>query len=352
MYMRRCIELAQKGAGFTSPNPMVGALLVHDGRIIGEGWHREYGKAHAEVDCLNSVMEQDRHLVPECTMYVTLEPCAHHGKTPPCATRLVQERVKRVVVAGKDPFARVNGQGMAILQAAGVDTETGLLEQEAAWLNRRFFTFHTDRRPYIILKWAQSTDGYMAPADRSRQQLTNEASALLVHKWRTEEAAIMVGTTTAINDDPQLTARKWPGRQPMRVVLDRELKIPRFHHVHNSLAPTLVINGICDERRESMELLKLPFDSQLLPAILSALHERGILSVIVEGGANLLQQFIEAGLWDEARIFTAELTMGQGLAAPLLKNGEMIMQQTLETDQLHVFLRRGSAYPYVQGMPL
>jgi diaminohydroxyphosphoribosylaminopyrimidine deaminase/5-amino-6-(5-phosphoribosylamino)uracil reductase len=352
LFMKRCFELAQRGKGYTSPNPMVGAVLVHNGRILAEGWHHNYGQDHAEVDCLYKVTYADKHLIPESTMYVSLEPCAHHGKTPPCAQRLVQEGIKTVVIANNDPFDQVNGKGVVILTAAGIEVETGLLENEGLWVNRRFFCFHKQQRPYIILKWAQTQDGYTAPADKTRFQITNNHSQQLVHKWRTEESAIIVGTTTALNDNPQLTARLWEGKQPLRIVLDRKLAIPPGNAIYNNNAPTWIINELKDETTGNIQFVKATFDGSLLDTILEKLYHQKTLSLTVEGGTQLLNSFISLGLWDEARIFTGNKLLKYGIAAPLLQHSVKALSTHIGDDSLKVFVNDTSPYQYVQGMEL
>ena len=351
-YMRRCFELSQRAKGHTSPNPMVGAVLVHDGRIIGEGWHEQYGKAHAEVNCLESVLPADKALIPDSTMYVSLEPCAHYGKTPPCALRLVQERVKEVIIANTDPFEKVSGNGISILKEAGAIVQTGLLENEGLWLNRRFFCFHRQRRPYIILKWAQSAEGFIAPADRSRMQLSNHFSSMLTHRWRTEEAAILVGYNTALNDNPQLTARQWPGPQPLRIVIDRQCRLPHTLHLFNQEVPTWIINSEKDKTEGNLHYIRLPFDHTLLPALLERLHAASKLSLIVEGGAALLESFVREGLWDEARIFKTPVSIKTGIHAPILTESHLNTEITLACDRLQVYTRTSGQYPYVPGMEL
>lgn len=352
LYIQRCLQLAQYGKGYTTPNPMVGAVLVHNGRIIGEGWHKVYGQAHAEVNCLESVAAADKHLVPESTMYVSLEPCAHTGKTPPCANRLVAEQVKKVVICNVDPFAQVSGRGIQILKDAGIAVETGVLEQEGLWVNRRFFCFHTQQRPYIILKWAQTTDGFIAPADRSRLAITNSHTQQLVHKWRTEEAAILVGSTTATNDNPQLTSRLWAGRQPLRVVLAGKHKLPADSNLLSNEAPTLIFNEEKDEVAGNVQYVRIPRGGNQLKDVLSILHQQKILSVIVEGGPATLNRFIAEGLWDEARILTGAKQLGQGIEAPRLPNSNPAFAANIDTDQLQLFVNRNSAYQYPAGMPL
>jgi len=351
-HIKRCFELAQRAKGNTAPNPLVGAVLVCNEQIIGEGWHQHYGSAHAEVNCLASVKEADKHLICESTMYVNLEPCAHYGMTPPCANRLVQEKVKKVVIANTDPFEKVNGNGIQILNAAGIEVETGVLEKEGLWLNRRFFCFHEQKRPYIILKWAQTKEGYFAPADRGRFWITNKHSQQMVHKWRTEEGAILVGTNTAINDNPHLTARLWTGKQPLRIAIDRKLKIPTTHNLFNSEAATWIINEEKELLDGNVHFMKCGFNDTLLKEVLNQLYNARILSLIVEGGAALLQSFIQQGLWDEARVFTGSNTLVGGILAPTLDNAMPAFQTQIDNDMLNVYVNKGSGYPYMPGMEL
>lgn len=349
IYMKRCLELAEQGKGYAAPNPMVGAVLVYNGRIIGEGWHKEYGKAHAEVNCLDSVAEADRHLVPDSTMYVSLEPCAHYGKTPPCALRLVQEKVKEVIICNVDPFEQVSGRGIEILKEHGIKTQTGILEAEGNWLNRRFFSFHKHKRPYIILKWAQTQNGFFAPADKSRAQLSNVHSMNLVHKWRTEEAAIMVGHQTALMDNPRLTSRTYPGKQPLRIVLDKKLVLPHSLNVFNEEADTWIINEKKEEVKDNTRFVKLGFDELLLTRLMEELYKANKTSLIVEGGAVLLQSFIDAGIWDEARVFDTDAMLDEGVLAPQLTHANTAFSTQLEEDTLHVYINNKSLYPYVKG---
>ena len=350
--MKRALELATRSVGNATPNPMVGAVLVHEGRIIGEGWHKEYGLSHAEVDCLENVAESDRHLIPESCMYVNLEPCAHHGKTPPCALRLVDEKVKEVFVGNADPFEEVDGKGLEILKSHHVHTELGVLEKEGLWLNRRFFCFHQNKRPYIILKWAQTAEGYFAPLDRSRYQITSTDSRQLLHKWRTEESAILIGYQTALNDNPELTARMYKGRQPLRLVFDRTLQLSQTHNVFNDAAPTWIINDRMDKEEGNVTFVQIRFNENPLLQILEKLHAANILSLIVEGGAKLLESFILEGLWDEARVFTGQASMPEGVHAPLLTDFKKAFESELGGDTLNVYVNRGSRYKYIQGMEL
>lgn len=352
LFMKRCLELAQRGYAHAAPNPMVGAVLVHKGRIIGEGWHERWGEAHAEVNCISSVRAEDRPLISESTMYVSLEPCAHFGRTPPCAALLVREQVKEVIIANIDPFEKVDGNGISILERAGIATKTGLLQEAGRWLNRRFFCFHQQQRPYIILKWAESEEGNMAPADRSRFQLSNHFSSGMVHQWRSAESAIMVGFNTALHDNPQLTARQWEGPQPLRIVTDKSLKLPLTHHLFNNEADTWVLNELEERQDGNVSFVKLSFDAQLLPAILQRLHLHKKLSLIVEGGPALLRSFIQQGLWDEARIFRTNTSLPDGIAAPALANGGLQYESPVGTDRLQLWTRINTSYPYVAGMPL
>jgi len=346
--MRRAIGLAHRGAGRVAPNPMVGAVLVHEGRVIGEGWHALYGDVHAEVACLESVLVAERHLVRESTMYVTLEPCAHQGRQPPCAHRLVQEGIPRVVIACEDPFPQVSGRGTAILREAGITVEVGCCREEAQWMCRRFLHAQKTGRPYIILKWAQSIDGYIAPADGSRRQLSNHYSQTLVHRWRTEESAIMVASNTAMADNPQLTARLWKGNQPLRIVLDKKLRIPTTHQLLDDSTATWVVNDRQD-RDGITRHLRLPFNEELLPALMKELIAAQKTSLLVEGGAQLLNSFIAAGLWDEARIFTAEVALQDGIPAPLLTGSERILETAVGSNILQVFQPLDSRFRYVSG---
>jgi len=330
IFMRRCIELAKCGFGTASPNPMVGAVIVCDGKIIGEGWHRKCGEAHAEVNAVNSVA--DKSLLKKSTIYVSLEPCAHVGRTPACADMLIREGIPNIVVGSIDPFEKVAGKGVEKLKNAGRNVKIGVLRDECDWLNRRFFTFHTKRRPYVILKWAQTADGFIDNIRNDRQtpplKITDRHFSTLVHKWRTEEDAILVGTRTALLDNPQLTARLWSGRNPVRVCIDREMEIPTSSKIFDNQAKTIVItssslNNIEPTLRlrsgSGSNILFCPanFNDSLVPQILDILYRNEIQSVIVEGGAQTLNSFISLGLWDEARVFTnSSLTIGNGIKAP------------------------------------
>lgn len=319
--MRRCIELAQNGLCNTAPNPMVGAVIVCDGRIIGEGYHVRCGQAHAEVNAVRSVA--DPSLLKRSTIYVSLEPCAHYGKTPPCADMLVEKGIPRIVIGCQDPFARVAGRGIQKLRDAGRDVTVGVLEAECRHLIRRFITFHTRRRPYITLKWAQSADGYidLHRTDGRPVVLSNPLTAMLVHKMRAEHSAILVGTRTALLDDPSLTVRHWYGPAPVRVVLDRNLSLPRSLHLFDGSVPTLVVGTRQGDPMPGVECLTADYSRDLLPQLLSALYERNLQSLLVEGGSRLLQSFIDDGLWDEISVEESPLRLGSGVTAPHLPDG-------------------------------
>lgn len=318
--MHRCLQLALMGRHGAAPNPLVGSVLVHQDRIIGEGWHSKYGEAHAEVNCLSSVKPEDRHLVEKSTLYVSLEPCAHFGKTPPCANLIKEHHIPRVVVGCRDPFAQVNGKGIEILREAGVEVTVGVLEQECRELNKRFFLFHTEHRPYVVLKWAQTADGKIANEDYSRVFISNAQTNRLVHQWRSEEMSILAGTNTALFDDPELTTRLWPGPQPVRLVVDRNLRLPTSLKLFNGAVKTIVFNLHRHGEKGNLHWYQITGDVSLVHQVLNALYQLKIQSVLVEGGALLLQSFIDEGLWDEARIITNEnLVLGPGLPAPVLK---------------------------------
>lgn len=306
-YMRRCIQLAQCGEAGAPPNPMVGAVVVCDGQIIGEGYHQHCGGPHAEVNAIARV--KDKQLLSRSTIYVSLEPCAHFGKTPPCADLIIRSGIPRVVVGCTDPFAKVNGLGIKKLRDAGCQVEVGVLEEECRQLNRRFFTFHQEHRPWVLLKWAQSEDRFIGQ-DGSSVNLSNPLTQTLVHRLRARYQAILVGTNTAIIDNPSLTTRYWPGPNPLRLTIDRHNSLPPTLHLLDRTTPTIV------------------YHHESISEILSDLYQRGIQSLIVEGGAKLLQSFIDARLWDEARIETAPVKLERGVAAPVLSEGKRISRHT------------------------
>ncbi|MFH0867166.1 MAG: bifunctional diaminohydroxyphosphoribosylaminopyrimidine deaminase/5-amino-6-(5-phosphoribosylamino)uracil reductase RibD [Bacteroidota bacterium] len=339
IYLKRCIELAEKGLGYTAPNPLVGCVIVHGNKIIGEGYHHEYGGPHAEVNAIHSV--HDKSLLEKSTLYVNLEPCSHFGKTPPCADLILNMKIPEVVIGTEDPNIIVKGKGIKKLLDAGIKVKSGILESSCMELNKRFFTFHQRKRPYIILKWAMTSDGFI---DMERKNgeiprikwITDEKLRPLVHKWRSEEQAIMAGTNTVLLDNPQLTTRFWNGKHPVRIVLDRKLRLPETLHVFNGTVKTLVFTGISKENFNNVEYISIHFSKNIVQQICDELYLRNIQSVIVEGGAMLLQTFIDNSIWDEARVFTGSIEFGKGVKAPVLyaKVNEEIM---FEKDVLQVY---------------
>lgn len=332
-FMRRALELAALGKGSVSPNPMVGCVIVHEGKIIGEGWHKRFGEAHAEVNAAGSVV--NRSLLRDSTVYVNLEPCAHFGKTPPCADMLIREKVKEVVIANTDSNPLVAGAGIRKLTGAGISVRKGICETEGRELNKRFFTFMEKRRPYIILKWAQTADGFMAREDHNSKWISNETSRQLVHKWRSEEDAVLVGTNTALYDDPKLTVRDWKGKNPVRIVIDRSLKLPAHLHLFDRASLTCCYNTIRDSQSNNLEFVKLGKDNFLFDLV-QDLYKRKIQSLIVEGGKETLKGFIGAGLWDEALVFISKQTFGNGIQAPGL-NREFLSETRIDTDTLRTY---------------
>jgi len=331
--MRRCLQLAMLGEAHVAPNPLVGAVLCYEDRIIGEGYHAYFGGPHAEVACIRSVKEADRDKIPFSKLFVSLEPCNHVGKTGACTELIIQEKIPEVWIACTDPFEKVNGWGIARLKEAGIKVICGLLEDEAQAINHRFFTFHQQHRPYIMLKWAESADHFIGA--ESRIKISHPFTDRLTHRWRGSEAAIMVGTQTAMKDNPQLDTRFWPGKNPVRVLLDRKASLPVDFALMNQQAPTLIFTEEESRVSKNLEWIKVNFDEQLVPRILNILHQKGISSLIVEGGAKLLQSFIDAGIWDEARVISNPLLrINEGIAAPVLKDAICAGKQLLPQDQI------------------
>lgn len=319
-YMQRCLTLAIKGKTKVKPNPMVGCVIVHKGKIIGESYHKEYGKAHAEVNAINSV--NDHSLLMESTLYVNLEPCAHHGKTPPCSDLIVEKKLKRVVVGCKDSFAKVAGKGIEKMQKAGIEVTVGILEDESLELNKAFFTFHQKKRPYIILKWAQTLDGYIdvkrKPSDPiGVNWITDTNLKMIVHKWRSEEDAILVGAGTAINDNPELNTREWFGENPLRILLSEYNKINFSSKLLDDSIKTLVFTDKDIQDKENTHFFNINFKENTLNHLLDILYNKEIQTIIIEGGQNALQSFIDNNLWDEARVLIGNKTFGEGLKAPI-----------------------------------
>lgn len=333
LFMRRAFELAGLGVGHVSPNPRVGCVIVHDGRIIGEGWHQKYGEAHAEVNAIQSV--QTPELLNESTLYVNLEPCSHFGKTPPCADLLIRHRVKKVVVANRDSNPLVGGKGLAKLREAGIEVVEGVLEKEGRQLNQRFFTAIEKQRPYIILKWAQTTDGFVARESYESKWISGEESRQRVHQWRAEEDGVLVGTRTAAHDNPVLNVRDWSGRSPVRIVIDRYLRLSDKLHLFDGSQRTLCYNTLKNETHGSLHFLRLD-ESNFIEDLVKDLLKQRVQSVIIEGGTQTLQLFIEGGLWDEARIFKSPRSFGKGIAAPVL-TGKLSSAETLGVDTLEIY---------------
>lgn len=328
LYMRRCLDLAKLGAGSVSPNPMVGAVLVHRDRVVAENFHQQFGGPHAEALVIEQVHRdfgaQAQDLLQESVLYVSLEPCAHVGKTPPCADLIVKSKIPRVVIAMEDPSEKVKGKGLQKLTAAGIKVTVGVLEAEATWLNRRFICQIRQQRPYIILKWAETADGFMAPVDRSRKWITGKEAQLLVHRWRSEEDAILVGKGTALADNPQLNVRQWSGKNPMRILIDKHLEVPEHAAIFDTSAPTLVFNAEKFDRRAHVSYLELEnFDLYLAQSIVYQLYLMDVQSLLVEGGARTLQLFLDAGLWDEARILQSQdVYWSEGIQSPQIHGVE------------------------------
>jgi diaminohydroxyphosphoribosylaminopyrimidine deaminase/5-amino-6-(5-phosphoribosylamino)uracil reductase len=323
-YMRRALELAERGAGKVSPNPMVGCVVVSGEKIIGEGWHQEYGGPHAEVNAVNTI--RDRSAIPGAMVYVSLEPCSHFGKTPPCTDLLIHQKVGKVIIGCLDPNPLVNGMGRKKLMEAGIEVEISGISKEAGDLNKRFFTSKIKCRPYIILKWAQTSDHFIARNDYSSKWISSPLSRQWVHRWRSEEDAVLVGRTTAEKDNAALTVRDWKGRNPIRVLISQSGKIDPSWNIFDKAAPTLCYISKGGTSKTTGDMIHL-HEQNFIPELLSDLQRRGINSVLVEGGANTIKSFIESGLWDEARIFTAPGSFGEGISAPQLTG--------IKTDQFH-----------------
>lgn len=335
IFMQRCLELAQRGRGMVAPNPMVGSVLVNENRIIGEGFHQQYGKAHAEVNCIQSVATADQDLIQASTLYVSLEPCAHFGKTPPCADLIIQHKIPKVIIACNDSFDQVNGKGIEKLKAAGVDVQIGLLQKQAVELNKRFFTYHEQRRPYIILKWAETANGIMGRVSNERLMISGSFTQMLVHQWRNEEHAILVGTNTVLKDNPQLTDRYFNKRQPIRIILDRELKVTDDYHVMNAASITYVMNQKINQVKENIHWIKI--DDWSLENLLKKWHELHIQSILVEGGYKLLQSFLDENIWDELRVIQNNQVVDilDPIASP--KIPKAFLQETLPMENDTIF---------------
>ena len=338
-YMNRCLELARLGAGNVSPNPMVGCVIVHNNRVIGEGYHEKYGEAHAEVNAVKSV--ENHELLKESTLYVSLEPCAHFGLTPPCSDLIVEKKIPEVIIGTIDSFAKVAGKGIEKMKKAGINVQVGILEKECREINRRFFTFHEKKRPFIILKWAETTDGFI-DFDRTENQfgqpvwITGEKSLLRVHQMRAVEDAIMVGTNTALKDNPSLTVRHCEGRNPVRILIDNHLRLPENLNLYDGTVKTIVFNSLKNIVSGNTEFVRIDFSINIIPQILNTLYQQNIQSLIVEGGKKTLESFIEANLWDEAYKFTGNKFFKSGIKAPDI-SGTIIQTEETDNDKLTIY---------------
>lgn len=333
LLMQRTFELAKLGQGSVSPNPLVGCVIVNDGVVIGEGWHKQYGEPHAEVNAV--AMVKDKNLLSGSTVYVNLEPCSHTGKTPPCADLLIKHQVKKVIISNVDSNPLVGGAGIKKLTEAGIEVVTGVLEREGRQLNKRFFTFHEAQRPYIILKWAQTADGFIARSNYESRWISNEFSRQLVHKWRSEEDAVLIGTKTAAHDNPKLTVRDWSGRNPVRIVSDRFLRLPDKLNLFDGSERTICYNLLKHEEHPNIKLIRLD-EKDFLISMLDHLMKEKIQSLIVEGGSLTLSLFIEAGLWDEVRVFSSSRLFHEGISAPSFK-GDLIAEEKIDSDLLKIY---------------
>ena len=340
-YINRCLELAKNGLGNVAPNPMVGCVITHNNKIIGEGYHEKYGGVHAEVNAIESV--KDKSLLLESTLYVNLEPCSHYGKTPPCSDLIITNNIPKVIIGSKDPFVEVAGKGIEKLQNAGIEVIVDVLKDECLKLNKRFFTFQNKKRPYIILKWAETVDGFFDSIRHKNEDaqinwITDSKTKALVHKWRSEEMAIMVGSNTAVNDNPKLDVREWTGKNPLRILLDSELKTPRDYNIFDDSTPTLIFTSKKIKSTKNTEFASLNSDKNILNQIIDTLYEKQIQSVLIEGGKTLLEIFIERQLWDEARVLVGNKTFSEGLKAPVLNINPASVEQ-LKNDKLMIFER-------------
>jgi diaminohydroxyphosphoribosylaminopyrimidine deaminase/5-amino-6-(5-phosphoribosylamino)uracil reductase len=338
-YMIMCLQLAKQGLGKVSPNPMVGCVIINNGEVIGQGYHEYFGGPHAEVNAITNI--QDQSLLSGSTLYVNLEPCSHYGKTPPCADLIIKHKISKVVIGCIDTYHEVCGNGIKKLRDAGIEVVLGVQEGKAQELNKRFFTFHSKKRPFVILKWAETKDGFLDIDRETTENIDNWITLLdakiLVHHWRAEEQSIMVGTNTALNDNPKLTVREVDGKNPIRIVLDMSLRLPQNLNLFDKTVSTLVFNSQKNEKSDNLELIKIDSDKNIINEILEILFLRGIQSVIIEGGAKLINTFIEQNLWDEARIFTGEKEFKKGLKAPEI-NKESKFTLQIETDVLNTYI--------------
>ena len=338
--MERCIELAQRGVGYVAPNPMVGAVLVYEDRIIGEGYHQQYGHPHAEVNCINSVPSKDKKYIASSTLYVSLEPCSHFGKTPPCTHLILKNKIPKVVIGMLDPFKEVNGMGVQELRNSGVLVEIGVLEEKCKNLNKRFVVFHQHKRPYIFLKWAQTGNGYIANLTPERLLISNDFANRWVHKMRMEEAAILIGVNTAIKDNPLLNTRYWNGNSPIKFIIDPKLRSPSTLKFFETESKTVVFNYIKSSVENKVEYIQVASEN-IIEQILSYGYKNGIQSIIVEGGAFTLQQFIDNNFWDESFIIhNDQLTINSGILAPRLRNHQLKESFNMENNRIQHYIKK------------
>ena len=327
--------MAKNGLGTTYPNPLVGSVIVHNNKIIGEGWHYKAGQPHAEVNAINSV--KDKSLLKESTIYVSLEPCSHFGKTPPCADLITKHHIKNVVIGCVDSFSEVSGKGIEKLKNNGCNVTVGVLEDECLKLNKRFFMFHNKKRPYIILKWAETKDGFIAPENNTEiTWITNTHSRQLVHKLRSEEQAILVGTTTVLTDNPKLNCRIWHGQNPVRIILDRQLRVPKHYSVFDKTTKTIVCTEIICPNEDNLIYKQIDFSKNVAQQVCKTLHKHNIQSVIIEGGRQTLQTFIDANLWDEAHVFSGSSVFKTGIKAPNFK-GQLLTSTVIKEDHISIY---------------
>lgn len=345
-YMQRALEIARMGMGNCAPNPMVGSVVVYNDTIIGEGYHRKYGEAHAEVNAISMV--KDKTLLEKATIYVTLEPCSHYGKTPPCAKLIIDSKIPRVVVGTIDIFSEVASRGIKMMQDAGIEVYVGFMNDQCIELNRRFFTFHQKKRPYIILKWAESIDHFIdieREIDQPREsfKISNQLAHISVHKIRSDEMAIAVGRKTVENDNPSLNMRSWRGtNQPLRITVDRELTLNNNSSIFDGSIKTIVYTSKYKSSNNNVIFAQIDFEKDIIPQIVKHLHSLNIQSLIVEGGAYLINSFVKSGVWDEARRYTGNSYIEKGVAAPKLKSARLIKRETLNDTLLEVFRSKNS----------
>ena len=344
IYMQRCLDLARKGISFAMPNPSVGAVLVYQDKIIGEGFTSPFGGNHGEVNCINSVKKENIELISKATLYVSLEPCSHYGKTPPCSNLIVEKKIPKVVIGCVDTFSEVAGKGIERLEQNGCEVTVGILEKECRELNKRFFIFHEKKRPFVILKWAETKDKFIAPEPDFHEKerwITDSFTKVLVHKMRSEETAILVGKNTVLKDNPSLTVREFEAESPIRILLDRKLEVyseKEKYNIFKGNTQTLIFNSIREFKENNCKGIKIDFENNLVKPILDELYKLNIQSVIVEGGAKVLQSFIDQNLWEEAFVFQGNKMFGKGIKSPVFENKNLVSEKKLKEDTLFHFV--------------